>query len=87
MARPMEKTMTPAQVAELLEVNIRTLENWRTGFIDTETGERIRTGPAYYRLNGNGPVRYNAASVRKWMNANLIMPGEKKKSKRPRRRD
>lgn len=79
MPRPLEKTMTPDMVAELLEVSVRTLDNWRSGYPDPETGDRKPIGPAYYRLNGTGPVRYSAPSVRKWMNAQLITPGGKSK--------
>lgn len=48
----MDKLLTPAQVAEILEVTTRTLAMWR----------RERTGPVFHALSAK-TIRYSRADI------------------------
>lgn len=54
-ATELTKLLTPAKLAEHLEVSTGTLANWRSA----------GTGPTYVRLSG--VVRYRVDAVEKWI--------------------
>ncbi|MGH7485120.1 MAG: helix-turn-helix transcriptional regulator [bacterium] len=51
--------MTPTELADLLGLRPRTLEEHR----------RLGRGPAYVRLSGRRNVRYRASDVKAWLDA------------------
>ena len=51
---------TPAQVAKILKVSVRTLGKWR----------HLRRGPKYLRLGR--VVRYHSSDVEEWLSANTV---------------
>ena len=60
-----EQALTPAQVADWLNVNPRTLEQWRYK----------RRGPAFFRTGAvRGPVRYWPADVRAYLKQRQHQP-------------
>lgn len=58
-----EKLLSQTEAAAILGLLPRTLEHWRW------QGK----GPAYFRVAG-GRVRYDAADVRKWLDAQRVEP-------------
>ena len=60
MRRTIERPLTPTEVADLFTVSVDTLKKWRV------KGE----GPDFYKIGR--VVRYDPASVRKYMKINLI---------------
>lgn len=59
------KLLTPDDVSQLLQINSRTLANWRSR----------RQGPAYVRIGGC--VRYPEAAVQRYVAGGAVtMPGE-----------
>jgi predicted site-specific integrase-resolvase len=48
--------LTPAEVAKLLKISVKTLAQWRSQ----------RKGPAYVKINGG--VRYKHADIENWLN-------------------
>lgn len=55
-----EQYLTPAEVANILQIPSKTLEHWRS----------IEEGPAYIKMGRH--VRYRRSDVDSWAEANLI---------------
>lgn len=60
----MKEFATEEQLAEALQVSVKTLQDWRY---------RGR-GPAYIRVGG--AVRYRASDVAAWLDEHTVHPGE-----------
>jgi predicted site-specific integrase-resolvase len=60
--------LTPQQVADLLQINVGTLENWRMA----------GKGPKFIKLGGGprGHVRYRLQDVEDWMFEDAKTPKE-----------
>lgn len=61
-----EKWLSSGEVAEMLGVTQRTVENWRG------SGK----GPAYARIGSN--IRYREEDVLAWVEANMVKPSASK---------
>lgn len=60
-----ERWLSTGELAELLGVTKRTVENWRSN----------GKGPAYVKL---GNVRYGIEDVQAWLASNKVQPGKPK---------
>lgn len=58
----MDKWLTPSEVSEAIKIPEKTLAKWRSE----------GTGPEYTKPGKH--VRYSAAKVDAWMNANCVTP-------------
>lgn len=56
-----EELMTPHELAQLVGLSVRSLEQWR----------RRGYGPRFIRLSGQKGVRYPASAVRRWLDGAL----------------
>lgn len=60
-----ERWMTTSEVAEMLGVTKRTIENWRSN----------SKGPPYVKL---GNIRYRKEDVLAWVESNIVKPNASK---------
>lgn len=65
---PLARLLRPAEVADLLGVDARTLADWRTN----------GNGPSYVRIGParRGTVRYREDAVAAWLNARTVTTRE-----------